>query len=160
MKNFCWRSSLMTYYSSLITHDSSLSLLTGPNVIFALKVAVVTVTFIFLSSLLALARGKYWLHGRINMVFFSLTLAALISLEVVARIIDPTVFDYLDEDENTRRMLMVHLCFSLPATAVMPLMLFTGLTHRRHIHLRLAALFVTLWTGTVITGVFFLPHTR
>jgi uncharacterized membrane protein YozB (DUF420 family) len=148
----------MTFHSSLITHDSSLSLLTGPNVIFSLKVAVVAVTFVFLSSLLALARGNYWLHGRINMIFFSLTLVALISLEVVARVIDPTVFDYFDE--QTRRMLLIHLCFSLPATAVMPLMLFTGLTHRRYIHLRLAALFAVLWIGTVITGVFFLPHTR
>jgi len=52
------------------------------------------------------------------------------------------------------------LCFSLPATAIMPLMLFTGLTHRRPIHLRLAALFATLWIGTVVTGVFCLPHTK
>jgi uncharacterized membrane protein YozB (DUF420 family) len=146
----------MAYYSSLIGHDSSLVLLTGPNVILTLKAAVIVVTVIFLASLVALARGQYRLHGRINMVFFTLTLVALIGLEVVARIIDPTLFDYFDEE--TRRALTVHLCFSLPATAIMPLMLFTGLTHRRYIHVRLAALFATLWFGTVITGVFFLPH--
>jgi uncharacterized membrane protein YozB (DUF420 family) len=148
----------MNYHSSLIIHDSSLLMLTGPNVILTLKVAVSVVTLIFLSSLVALARGQYRLHGRINMVFFSLTVVALLGLEVVARIIDPTLFDYFDDD--TRRTLAVHLCFSLPATAIMPLMLFTGLTHRRYIHLRLAALFATLWIGTVVTGVFFLPHTK
>jgi hypothetical protein len=42
----------------------------------------------------------------------------------------------------------------------MPVMLFTGLTHRRRWHLTLAAIFAILWIGTVVTGVFFLPHTR
>jgi hypothetical protein len=41
----------------------------------------------------------------------------------------------------------------------MPVMLFTGLTGRRTLHLRLAYLFGALWTGTFLTGVFFLPHT-
>src|SRR6266480_3118840 len=102
----------MIYYSSLISHPSSL-FVTGPNVILTLKVAVSVVTLIFLSSLVALARGQYRLHGRINMVFFSLTIIALLGLEVVARIIDPTLFDYFDDD--TRRTLTIHLCFSLPA---------------------------------------------
>jgi uncharacterized membrane protein YozB (DUF420 family) len=143
--------------SSLITHHSLLAVLTGPNVILALKVAVCAVTVIFLTSLIALARGKYWLHGRINMVFFGLTLIALVSLELVARVIDPSLFDYFDE--RTRQILTVHLCFSLPSAAVMPVMLFTGLTHRRPWHLMLAAVFACLWIGTVVTGVFFLPHT-
>jgi uncharacterized membrane protein YozB (DUF420 family) len=132
-------------------------LLTGPNVILALKVAVCVVTLIFLTSLIALARGNYRLHGRINMVFFVLTLIALISLELVARVIDPRLFDYFDE--RTRQILNIHLCFSIPSAAVMPLMLFTGLTHRRRWHLSLAVVFACLWIGTVMTGVFFLPHT-
>src|SRR6266478_8188192 len=87
----------MNYHSSLIIHDSSLLMLTGPNVILTLKVAVSVVTLIFLSSLVALARGQYRLHGRINMVFFSLTVVALLGLEVVARIIDPRSEEHTSE---------------------------------------------------------------
>ena len=133
-------------------------MLTGPNVILALKVAVVAVTIILLGSLAALARGKYRLHGRLNTGFFVLTTVALLGLEVIIRVIDPHIFDYLENEPNLKRSLYIHLCFSLPATAVMPFMLYTGYTHRRAIHLRLAALFGLLWIGTFITGVFFLPH--
>ena len=52
-------------------------MLTGPNVILTLKVAVAAVTVLLLASLVALARGQYRLHGRINLVFFTLTLAAV-----------------------------------------------------------------------------------
>src|SRR5229473_7276830 len=148
----------MNDYSSPITHYSTLLMLTGPNVILTLKIAVCIVTLIFLTSLIALARGNYRLHGRINMVFFSLTLIALVCLELVARVLDSTLFDYFEE--RTRQILTVHLCFSLPSAAVMPLMLFTGLTHRRRWHLTLAVVFACLWIGTVVTGGFFLPHTR
>jgi len=132
--------------------------LTGPNVILTLKVAVCAVTVLFLTSLVALSRGKYRLHGRINMVFFALTAIALISLEVVARVIDPSLFDYFDE--STRRILAVHLCFSLPSAGIMPVMLYTGLTHRRRWHLMCAVIFACLWIGTFVSGVFFLPHSR
>ena len=57
--------------------------LTGPDVILTLKVAVLAVTLLFLTSLLFLLRGNYWLHGRINVAFFILTSAALVALEVV-----------------------------------------------------------------------------
>jgi uncharacterized membrane protein YozB (DUF420 family) len=132
--------------------------LTGPNVILALKVAVVAVTIILLASLVALSRGNYRLHGRLNTGFFILTTLALVGLEVIVRIIDPSVFDYLENEPNLKRSLYIHLCFSLPSAAVMPLMLFTGYTHRRKLHLSLAALFGALWIGTFTTGVFFLPH--
>ena len=132
-------------------------MLTGPEVILTLKIAVCAVTLLLLSALVALARGNYWLHGRINMVFFVLTVTALVGLELVARVIDPSLFDYFDD--RTRRILAIHLCFSLPSAAIMPVMLFTGLTHRRRLHLTLAGIFIVLWTGTVVTGVFFLPHT-
>jgi hypothetical protein len=132
--------------------------LTGPEVILTLKIAVCAVTLLLLSALIALARGNYWLHGRINLVFFVLTATALFGLELVARVIDPSLFDYFDD--RTRRILAIHLCFSLPSAAIMPVMLFTGLTHRRRLHLALAGIFAVLWTGTFVTGVFFLPHNR
>ncbi len=133
-------------------------MLTGPLVILILKIAVISVTLIFASSLIMLARGRYRIHGRINTVFFILTAAALIGLEVVVRMIQPDIFDYLEGDQELKQRLTIHLCFSLPATASMPLMLFTGYSHRRRLHLCLAAVFSVLWIGTFVTGVFFLPH--
>jgi uncharacterized membrane protein YozB (DUF420 family) len=139
-----------------LSQEKVASVLSGPNVILALKVAVVTVTILLLASLVALAKGNQRLHGRINIVFFVLTLAALVSLEVLIRFIDPGLFAYFDPE--TRRALTIHLCFSLPAAALLPLMLYTGLTHRRRVHLTLAMVFSVLWIGTFITGVFCLPH--
>lgn len=133
------------------------SVLTGAAVILILKVAVVAVTLILLSSLVALWRGNYRLHGRINLAFFVLTLGALLGLELLIRVIDPTVFDYFDAE--TQRNLRIHLSFALPAAMLMPVMLYTGLTHRRKVHLTLACVFGVLWVGTLVTGVFFLPHT-
>ncbi len=133
-------------------------MLTGPNVILVLKVAVLAVTIIFLSSIVALLRGNQRLHGRINMVFFALTLTALVGLEVVARLVDPDLFQYFDTDPTLKRALFIHLCFSLPSAALMPIMLYTGWTHRRTLHLFLATLFGALWAGTFVTGIFFLPH--
>ena len=135
-------------------------MLNGPTVILILKIAVVSVTLIFASSLVMLALGNYRIHGRINTVFFILTVVALLGLEVVIRLIRPDIFDYMDGDSDLKRRLTIHLCFSLPATAVMPLMLFTGYTHRRRTHLSLAVVFSILWIGTFVTGVFFLPHSN
>src|SRR5207245_7431143 len=92
------------------------AVLTGPEVILVLKVAVCAVTLLLLTALIAVARGNYWLHGRINMVFFVLTVTALFGLELVARVIDPTLFDYFGD--RTRRTLAIHLCFSLLLAAV------------------------------------------
>jgi hypothetical protein len=132
--------------------------LTGPQVILSLKIAVVAVTLLLLLSQVALLCGNYRLHGRINLTFFILTVIALLGLEVVARLLDPDLFAYFENDADLKRALSIHLCFSLPAAAVMPFMLWTGFTHRRTIHLCLAVLFSILWTGTFITGIFFLPH--
>jgi hypothetical protein len=131
---------------------------TGPLVILILKIAVVAVTLLLIGSLLALSQGWYRLHGRINLAFFTLTLAAVLGLEVLIRFVDPAVFDYIRGNEELARALRIHLCFSVPSLVLMPAMLYTGLTHRRWIHLTLAVLFGLLWTGTFITGVFFLPH--
>jgi len=134
----------------------------GPYVIITLKVAVATVTVLFLSSLAALAKGNYRLHGRINIVFVTLTLLAVLGLELVSRIYpllsgeDRDLFSYFDP--ATRHALRIHLCFSIPSAIVLPVMMYLGLTHRRLWHIALGVLFALLWTGTFITGIFFLPH--
>jgi hypothetical protein len=97
------------------------------------------------------------LHGRLNLAFFVLTLTAVLGLEVLIRFIDPAVFEYIHTNESLRNGLRIHLCFAVPALLLMPMMLYTGRTQRRAIHLALASLFAIAWTGTVITGVFFLP---
>ncbi len=128
-------------------------MLTGPNIILTLKIAVGAVTVLLAASLVALAKGNYRLHGRINLAFFILTLAAVLGLEIVIRFIDPSTFEYL----RNNRALTVHLCFAVPSALLMPAMLYTGLSHRRSVHLTLACLFAVCWTGTFITGIFFLP---
>lgn len=134
------------------------NMLTGPHLILALKFAVAAVTVLLLLSLVALVRGNYRLHGRINVAFFTLTLTALLGFEVIVQIIRPEIFQYIKSDEYLRRALDIHLCFSVPSALLMPAMLYTGLTRRRKMHLVLAAVFGFLWTGTFITGIFFLPH--
>jgi hypothetical protein len=130
--------------------------LTGPNVILTLKIAVVAVTVLLLASLVALATGRRRLHGRINFFFFVLTLAAVLGLELLIRFVKPDVFDYLDD--ATRSALRLHLWFSIPAAVLLPVMYFTGRTGRGRLHFALAMVFVILWIGTFVTGVFFLPH--
>jgi uncharacterized membrane protein YozB (DUF420 family) len=125
-----------------------------------LKLAVASVTVLLLTSLVALARGQVRLHGRLNLAFFTLTLIALLGFEVVIRIVEPAVFDYIHKDEALSRALNIHLCFAVPSAVLMPAMLYTGLTRRRTVHLFLAVLFSGLWIGTFVTGIFFLPHTR
>jgi uncharacterized membrane protein YozB (DUF420 family) len=133
--------------------------LSGPAVILTLKIAVAAVTLLVASSLVPLLRGNYRLHGRINTAFFILTLATLLGFEVLIRVIQPELFDYIRANPAVKQALDVHLCFAVPAALLMPLMLYTGLTRRRSLHLGLAGLFAALWIGTFVTGVFFLPHT-
>ena len=128
------------------------------TIILVLKIAVIAVTLLLLSSLVALAKGNYWLHGRINMLFFLLTLVALVGLEVVARILSPTLFADHFEYHQAMTALRVHLSFSMPAAVLLPLMLVTGLRRRRNWHVAVGVVFLMLWTGTFVTGVFFLPH--
>jgi len=135
----------------------------GPYVIITLKIAVAVVTVLFLSSLCALATGRYQLHGRINLAFAILTLLAVLGLEAVSRVVYPWVsgdekdlFSYFDD--TTRRALRIHLCFSVPAALVLLVMVSTGLTHQRRLHVATGVLFCLLWAGTFVTGIFFLPH--
>ena len=103
-------------------------------------------------------RGNIRLHGRINLVFFALTLAAVVGLEVIIRLINPDIFDEYLERHGARSALQIHLGFSMPAAALLFVMLFTGLKHYREIHIAMGCVFLVLWTGTFVTGVFFLPH--
>jgi hypothetical protein len=128
----------------------------GPIVIITLKIAVAAVTVLLLASLVALATGRRRLHGRINFFFLVLTLAAVLGLEVLIRFVNPGVFDYFDD--AARRALRLHLWFSVPAAMLLPIMYLTGRAGRGRLHLALAMMFVILWAGTVVTGIFFLPH--
>lgn len=130
--------------------------MTAGLIILILKVAVIAVTVLWLASLAALVTGRIRLHGRINIVFFALTLAALIGLELIARVIVPEIFDdYVKEHGDALR---IHLAFSLPSAALLFLMLFTGLKHKRIFHIAAGIVFCVLWAGTFYTGVFMLPH--
>jgi uncharacterized membrane protein YozB (DUF420 family) len=129
----------------------------GPQVILTLKIAVIAVTLLLLASLVALGRRNIRLHGRINLVFATLTLTAVLGLELLVRVIHPEIFRYFTPE--TTQALRVHLCFSVPSALLLPVMLYTGLRHHRNVHIALAVLFSVLWVGTFVTGIFFLPHT-
>src|SRR5437660_12776607 len=96
--------------------------------------AVIAVTLLLLCSLAALAKGNYRLHGRINTLFFVLTLLALVGLEVIARVLDPTLFATYFEYHQAQTALRVHLSFSMPAAVLLHFMLVTGLRRRRTWH--------------------------
>ena len=128
----------------------------GPTIILALKIAVAAVTLLHLCSLAALARGNYRLHGKINLLFFVLTVSAVVVFETLLRL-GADVTSHMDEFQ--RAALNVHLCFAAPLPIVMGVMLYTGLKHHRRTHIALSMVFGTLWTGTFVTGIFFLPHT-
>jgi len=130
----------------------------GPDIVLGLKVAVIAVTVLLLCSLVALLRGNYRLHGRLNVVFFTLTLTALFGLELLAHVVTPSPLESYLSHKETLQALRIHLGFSIPAAIIMPAMLSTGLRHRRRLHLSLATVFGVLWTGTFITGIFFLPY--
>jgi len=131
--------------------------LTAENVLIALKVAVAAVTVLLVASLLALAWGNYRLHGRINTVFFVLTLTALLGLEVIVRLLRPEMFEDYFARTGALQALQVHLAFSLPAAVLLLGMLYTGWRGPRKLHIGLGLAFLVLWTGTFITGIFFLP---
>lgn len=122
-----------------------------------LKIAVIAVSLLLLASLVALCCRNYRLHGRINRVFFVLTLAAVVGLEVIVRIVSPEMMAEYFNEQNAWEALYIHLSFSVPAAVLLPVMLFTGLKQRGKLHYRLGILFLLLWVGTFVTGIFFLP---
>jgi hypothetical protein len=127
---------------------------TGPEIILTLKVLVAAVTVLFAAAVTAIATGRRKLHGQINTVFFTLTMVTVLGFEVLLQFVDvKSTFD-----PAAREALRVHLYFAVPSAVVLPVMFLTGKTRRKRLHLTLAALFVVLWAGTFVTGVFFLPH--
>lgn len=128
---------------------------TGPQLILILKVLVVAVTVLFAASLVALSLKKFKLHGRINTAFFILTMTTVLGFELLIRFYYDLTSTFTPE---ARAALRVHLCFSVPAAVLLPLMFFTGIKHKRTIHMSIGVLFLILWIGTFITGVFMLPH--
>ena len=133
-------------------------MLSAAAVILTLKIAVISVTGLLIASLIALVRGKYRWHGRINVVFFSLTMSALVGLEVIARLIEPELFrDYFTRMDAWTE-LYIHLAFAVPSALILPILLYSGLRRRIGLHYPLALVFLAFWVGTFVTGVFFLPH--
>ncbi|MFO0864436.1 MAG: DUF420 domain-containing protein [Gemmataceae bacterium] len=128
-------------------------------IILILKVAVVAVTLLLVASLAALACGNIRLHGRINYAFFVLTIAALLGLEVVARLISPQIFLEHFDRHGARDALRIHLMFSIPSAVLLVAMLGTGLRRWRRAHIAIGLMFLALWIGTFVTGIFYLPHT-
>lgn len=133
-------------------------MLTPTLVILSLKYAVGAVTLLLCMSLIALAKGKVQLHGKINVVFFVLTLAALLLFEIVVRMIDPVLFSGLWRNPELAKSLKIHLCFAVPSALIMGIMLFTGLRKFRVLHRRVAIVFLVCWIGTFYTGIFWLPN--
>jgi hypothetical protein len=127
----------------------------GPQIILTLKVLVALVTLLLVASIIALRLGRPRLHGQINTVFFALTMVTVIGFEILLQFVDVSA----TFSPNTRRALRLHLCFAIPSAGLLPIMLLTGKTGRRSTHVVFAVAFGIMWVGTLVTGVFFLPHT-
>lgn len=126
----------------------------GPTIILTLKVLVGAVTVLLVASLVALAAGRPRLHGRINTVFFALTMITVAGFEVLLQFVDvKSAFA-----PDAREALRVHLYFAVPSALLLPVMFVTGRTGRKRLHVALSIGFTLLWAGTFVTGVFFLPH--
>jgi hypothetical protein len=127
-------------------------------IILILKIAVIAVTVLLAASMTALAMGNGRLHGRINFVFFGLVIVALLGFEMTIHILSPGVVQEYLEKQGALQALYIHLGFSVPSALFLPAMLFTGWTRRIGAHKPLGVVFLLLWSGTFVTGVFFLPH--
>ena len=131
-------------------------MLTGPQVILLLKLAVLLVTVLLIASGIALGRRQYRLHGLINTWMASLTLITVMGFELLVRVVGVKVTE--GWDDSTKFALKVHLCFVIPLVPILVFMLITGWQGRRKMHLSISVLFLILWVGMFITGMFFLPH--
>jgi hypothetical protein len=130
-------------------------MLTGPDIILTLKVLVSVVTVLFVASLAAILTGRRQLHGRINTVFFVLTMLTVGGFELLLRLGTDVTTTFTPD---ARQALRVHLYFSIPAVFVLTAQFVTGWLRWRRVHVPLGIVFTVLWTGTFVTGVFFLPH--
>lgn len=128
----------------------------GPQVILLLKICVGLVTVLLLASAVALAMKRPRLHGILNTVMTILTLATVVVFEVLIRFVGVDVKEHMDE--SARFALKVHLCFVIPLTPFLIWMLISGWKRRIKMHLAVSVIFLILWTGMFITGMFYLPH--
>ena len=133
-------------------------MLTAETVILLLKITVIGATLLLVCSMTALAMGRIRLHGRINLVFFIAVLAALLGFELTAHVAKPGMLQEFLRQQDALDALYIHLGFSVPAALVLPGMLYTGLKRLVRTHIALGVLFLILWSGTFVTGIFFLPH--
>jgi len=131
-------------------------MITGPQVILLLKCAVGLVTILLIASGIALGRRNYRLHGLINTWMASLTLITVMGFELLVRVVGINVTEKWDD--STKFALKVHLCFVIPLVPILVFMLITGWGRRRKMHLSISVVFLILWVGMFITGMFFLPH--
>lgn len=128
---------------------------TGPQIILTLKVLVSAVTVLLAVALWAIATGRKKLHGRLNTAFFVLTLTTVVAFEALLRF-GVNVTEAFTEEQ--KRALLVHLYFAVPSALLLLVMLPSGLRRYRRLHVACGAVFVVVWVGTFVTGVFFLPH--
>ena len=128
---------------------------TGPEIILALKVLVSAVTVVFAAAVVAIATGHRRLHGRLNLAFFVLTMTTVLGFELLLRLGTDVSASFSPE---AKAALRVHLVFAVPSALLLPLMLWSGATRRRRLHVPLAVVFTLLWAATVYTGLFTLPN--
>ena len=127
----------------------------GPEILLTLKVLVTAVTLLFAAAVAAIAAGRKTLHGRLNTAFFVLTATTVVGFELLLRFGVDVSSTFSPE---ARQALRIHLGFAVPAALLLPVMLWSGATQRRRLHLPLAVAFTLLWAGTVFTGLVTLPH--
>ena len=130
-------------------------MLTGPTIILTLKVLVALVSVILAVAIWAIATGRQKLHGKLNTLFFILTMTTVVGFELLLRLGTDVATTFTAEQ---RQALRIHLYFAIPSAVLLPVRRFSGIKHRRKLHTTLAMVFLLLWIGTFITGGFFLPH--
>ncbi len=128
---------------------------TGPEILLTLKVLVSVVTVLFAAAIVAIATGHRRLHGRLNFAFFVLTMTTVLGFELLLRLGTDVSASFSPE---AKAALRVHLVFAVPSALLLPLMLWSGATRRRRLHVPLAVVFTLLWAATVYTGLFTLPN--
>ena len=128
---------------------------TGPEILLTLKVLVSAVTVVFAAAVVAIATGHRRLHGRLNLAFFVLTMTTVLGFELLLRLGTDVSASFSPE---AKAALRIHLVFAVPSALLLPLMLWSGATRRRRLHVPLAVVFTLLWAATVYTGLFTLPN--
>lgn len=130
-------------------------MLTGPQIILTLKILVSLVTVIYAAAIFCIATGRKRWHGRLNTAFFILTMTTVLAFELLLRLGTDVTSRF---SPAAKEALLIHLGFSIPSALLLPVMMFSGVKHKRNWHIGLGLLFTLLWIGTFVTGVFFLPH--